>query len=506
MSKEFSLLQLLYIIYTLNFTERTSKMDSNSRGVEGGASKRRKLNQKSDVEVAVATVLNRIEQTSEIFKLPIKMFEYVFNYLPLQHLAAAGDTCKLLNEFTGHHFGLNYSNVRGMYNESDNGEINICDRYGQKLHTFIHYISEMSVNGHDYLRIFLDTHSKFHQLRYIQFNGIDFTKIKIEHTIKNMSQVESLVINGCNVKENFLGFFPNIKRLALRGLNNGTTYKNIQSQSASVLTPGHENEWLERKYPQLERFELETTGPAVKLPITTFLELNQNVLIFETNSEFLWENRHSIKAAKVSLNELAISIDSTYIDLKSTFQLLNELHDLGFYKRLNAYFKMLISDRTILDELMQLKSITKIYVDGYCGKRLALSSFNDLREICFQRSIMIANTDTTARNLQNLELIHFHRAKLTHVIPFLRQSKELKKIKIDIFEGGGHFNEATDVISLAALNRERKQLQNAAKVTLYVSESIYSATKSAIRSVDLELINLQHSMSYSWDHAFGLVF
>lgn len=83
-------------------------MDKNAE-VVGSASKRRKVNGKRDKEsdeeaIVIAAAPNQIEQTSELLKLPPEVFEYIFNYLPMKCLVAAGETCLSLNELAGHHF------------------------------------------------------------------------------------------------------------------------------------------------------------------------------------------------------------------------------------------------------------------------------------------------------------------------------------------------------------------------------------------------------------------
>lgn len=61
---------------------------------------------------------------------------------------------------------------------------------------------------------------------------------------------------------------------------------------------------------------------------------------------------------------------------------------------------------------------------------------------------------------------------------------------------------AEKVIPLTALNKERKNLPGAKKVTLYVEEYIYLATKYFIQQTDLDLISLKCIESYRWEHDF----
>lgn len=450
----------------------------------GCLSKRRKLNRKSendesDTGVVAASLRNEGEQKSEILKLPIELFENIFNYLPLKYLVAAGETCKLLKEVAGHHFNKHYSNVQGGYTGSK--EIHFDGLMETNLDHFIEYIPKMMITS-IFVGKFLDNHTKFRRLKHIRFYFIDLRKIKIHHAKTIMSSVEYVQIDRCDVDENFLEFFPNMKRLTLRNVRN-------------VLGA----EWFECKYPQLKRFEL-TTYIRVMMPVTTFLELNQNVRIFETNIDFLWDNLHSIQNAKVSFDELAICFNKyCMFGVRSEIDLFKRLKDQGLFKKLSLYF-MRKFHRRLFHHVMEIDSITKLSVDINDKQGVELSSFTNLRELCFPKSEMITDVDAMARKLKYLERIHFEEAKLTHIMPFFKKAENLRKIKINVLKDGGHFDRLTKIISLTALNKERSQLQNAVTITLYVTEDVYLATKLADWRIDLEFINLKHLMSHSWDN------
>lgn len=60
----------------------------------------------------------------------------------------------------------------------------------------------------------------------------------------------------------------------------------------------------------------------------------------------------------------------------------------------------------------------------------------------------------------------------------------------------------TKVLSLPAMNREREKLHGAQKMTIYVREDIYLATKWALIKNQFSLIRLKRIDSFEWIHDF----
>lgn len=453
-------------------------MDNNIESVDD-ASKRRLLNR----------------QTSDLLKLPTEILDYIFGYLPLKSLAAAGRTCLLLKQLCGFYLQKHYTGAGYYFEKKCNGELYICDRDGADLTDYIQFIGKLYIDKQFLLRVFMMNYSKFHQLTHICFFHIDFTNATIERTKGNMCKVVTLKMEFCKIYENFLDFFPNIKRLAL-----------IMTGIEDIQYDYIVKEWFGRTYPKLEQFDLGFAVP-MKLPIVEFLEVNRTVRIFETTFEHLMFNAHSLKAAKnVSLDELVITFAEVNFQVSATdFRFLKELEDLGFYKqlRLNFYIRF---NESYMNELKNFNSLTKLFIriNKHLVKDpcLEFSSLTNLREICFQKSQFIADVNLMARSLTNLEQIYFHKANITHIMPFVREAKKLKKIRINQLEDKKCFHQSEITISLAALNEERKLLQGATKLTLYVSENVYFTTKSANWRTDLELINLKNFRSCLWKPTF----
>lgn len=316
----------------------------------------------------------------------------------------------------------------------------------------------------------------------------------------NMCQVKHLRIQACRFNENssinFLDSFPNLKHLVL--------VQNYFFSCKNQIIPNY-NELLIRKYSALKRLEFRTILH-VPLPIATTLESNPNIQVLEMTATNFIINMPSIRNAKLSLDELSIDLNfGNVYDLAryvKFFQSLNELQSIGIYKRLRINCSLFDLSQDYINELAQLKSMIKLCVNYEYKQPVALSSLNDLREIIFRDSSHIADLDLLASNLEDLELIYFRTAKLTHLMPFFSRAKKMKTIRINILQDGGHFDQSTQIIALSALNKERKQLRNAEKITLYVSDGVYHAT-NVVCQTNLELINLRYISSYCWHKKFN---
>lgn len=464
------------------------------------ASKRRKLSREhleGDAQV-IASVSNQDPTTMELLKLPIELFQFIFNYLSLKDLVAIGETCKYLNKVAGKHFQLNYPGLKVSFRRD--GIFTSFPRI--KLNFFTPFIQYISISDTSELSLFLSNYSKFHQLRVIRLYSIDFSTVEFEglklmDMRRVLDQVDYLRIDRCEsiLKAGiFLDLFPNLNRLALR---------------VNSLGIREEIEWVLKKYPLLKR--LEFTSSRLIPELATILGSNTNIRDLQMPTSFLWKNRHSFRRiTKVSIDELSISFDSLggnaglyRASVVKLFKILNELQANGFYKQLRINLPFLKVSKFIVRELEQFKSLISLYSLCDVVPAVALSSLNNLREIRFNDANDIKNLDVLAIHLEKLELIHFFIGKITDLMPFLRQSKKLKKIKIENLRHSDHLNECRKAIALSVLNKERSKLKNATKIILYVAEHVYLTTK-AIYETNLEFITLTHLNSYRWDHEFDL--
>lgn len=94
--------------------------------------------------------------------------------------------------------------------------------------------------------------------------------------------------------------------------------------------------------------------------------------------------------------------------------------------------------------------------------------------------------------LMNVERLHLFRKSLD-ILRIIQQIKNLRKIKILGFR-------SAEILELNVLNREREKLADARKVTIYVPDAVYLATKWATKNgtTNFNLIEMKRSNSYEW--------
>lgn len=106
-----------------------------------------------------------------------------------------------------------------------------------------------------------------------------------------------------------------------------------------------------------------------------------------------------------------------------------------------------------------------------------------------QWSYPVIDLEVLAKNLLKLDRLTIYRTRFEHILPFIQHSVNLKTIAIEYFDG--------DILDLPALNKERKKLLGARKVTIYVEERVFLATKWASKTTHLGFIELKRIESLS---------
>lgn len=414
------------------------------------------------------------EQLADFYKLPVELIMEIFDFLTLEELNSVCQTSKWFQKVARACYKQNYSFFHTKYDK-----LSTDYRFGafKRIIRRIHFFSD--------LHHFVDFEFEFRRLKEIMLFRCHLSETQIEKLSRNrvLRKLESLCISHCSLDpsiiELILSLSPNLKRLFVGQCDL------MRSKS------------LHFKHPTLDRFGVNTK---TTWPITTILELNPNIRYLEIDSANLWVNKNSLKTSKVSLNDLAVYIGSEEHSTEKTMfasmcHLLNELHELGIYKRLKLYVEGNITQEMV-NEIAYLNAIVKLYMtfSKHCSP-LALSTLRQIEEFHVHHGVFIKDAEAMAENLVNLKMVHIRTADSNSIIPFVKRATNMEKIKIDHLEH--------KVINLAALNRERLKLPNAKKITIYVGENSFLATKRQNRETDLDLIKLQRSESIEWDHDFA---
>lgn len=126
---------------------------------------------------------------------------------------------------------------------------------------------------------------------------------------------------------------------------------------------------------------------------------------------------------------------------------------------------------------------------------VAMSALIHLECIGFPDSRYITDLETMATKLKNLKQIHFVYSNLNHVKMFVDANSKSEEIRIDLFMEETGKIEHHKVLDLIGLNKKRVNLPNAKKITIFVDETVYLATKLTRRITDLDFIKLKRTDS-----------
>lgn len=127
-----------------------------------------------------------------------------------------------------------------------------------------------------------------------------------------------------------------------------------------------------------------------------------------------------------------------------------------------------------------------------------------MEDVSFPDSGLISNIQVVATASKNLKFIYFGTSTTSDVKLFVGGNPNLERIRVDWFLNEDEIIEDEKIIDLVDLNRERSKLQNAKKVTLYVQETVYLATKRGSRETNLALIKLQRSSALRGEYDFPI--
>lgn len=425
-------------------------------------------------------------ESSLIFKLNVDCFDEIFGWLSLDDVYAFGQTCKRLQQIAGQYFHLQYSAASAGC--ANNG-IYIS---GLKVNGFSQFIKKVSILLYkiDDARFPYIEANCSQWLRQIHLMFVNLTDIKSDCVRRILSKVETLELNHCiihgNIYERFLAFCPNVNRLYMRYSDSSTDVQDL---------------WLMQKYPNLKHLEWLKLADDTEVDLlSTFFMRNPNIRSFATTATFIWNQRHAFRMIGLNLDDLAIDMNFStlpYADL--VLHELLELQQRGFYNRLHLYGLGVQINQEFIKKLAKLNSLVKIYLRNFVGG-ISFSPLFSVKELGVYLCPMYNDLTPLARDFINIERVYFWKAAPKHILPFMRFSRKLKKIKIQNLDdetGSEH------ILDLFKMNKARAELYGARKVTIYVKERIFLATKFATNNKTFEFVEIKRAESYQWEHHFG---
>lgn len=407
----------------------------------------------------------------DLFKLNIDCCEELFVWLSLNDLLALRRTCKRFRK--------------------------IVDYYiKQFLPAFQLGHGKLQIHDTDFAALCRLDPISIKMIKQISFCTEKITANQIRDIKTILSSVEMIEISSWQIDgefhSEFLQFCTNLKHLCVWNINGNKIV-------------GSDNGWLLRRYPNLEQIELDDSdaGGAIYgrevTELKTFFELNPNIRSCTISTHFLWQKRKCLKNAKANLDLLRLYGDCDEMNSKMeqfcTF--LNELFEQGFYKRLH-----LVDSIANANQICTLRACEMVYLE--------IKRLNDLVvmpplaaniiELSFRFGF--PQMEILSRNLNNVERICIASAKFADILPFIRKSAKIKTIKIYQLANGDDDHFKNNVIDVPALHKERKKLKVARKVTIYVEEPVYLATKWTISIANDSLVDIKRTEACKWTHKF----
>lgn len=432
----------------------------------------------NQLDVAGAFVPD-VEPVSAVFKLDADCWDEVFDCLSVKDLYSFGQTCKTFQKLTGKYFYWKYDALYvqckddGFY--TNDHKINGFDEFIQKMNNF---------QGELY-----NTPKRFKYiancktLKELRMDNFTLYQLKsIKHVLEKIEDIE---LSG-NYMPECTGEFLSGKCVNLKRLRIDTNDK-----------------CLIHKYPTLQHLKFGSTDSVMlwnhvntnkNNNLKIFFELNPSVRSFESNAAYMWKNRAVFLKLKVKLDDLAIYVpyEMNEIDVIKFFAFLNILHNRGFYKRLHlAGDHYLTNERLIAaNGLVTLFFIRKILFQRFNPiKVLPIGSYmSNLRELGVNAQNGL-DMEEIANNCKKLQRLYIVEPTFQDIRSFICRSLELTEITARFFRGN-HLN-------LWTLNNEREKLENARKVTIYVEEEKYLATKWTTIETNYSLIELRRTESHT---------
>lgn len=425
------------------------------------------------------------EEVRPLFKDDVTCYHEIFDWLSLADIEIVAATCKRLQAIAGDYY-RNYLSAKLF-------KVDKCDK---SLSPFIQNV-EIRLN---YVRW-----SNYKAIKCIKLKDDCLAIARAKPFQKILNNVESVVL-FCNFPSNlyasFLKHCKNLKRLALQNTRDKTIRDNY-------------NDWLTKRYPQLEHIEISSTYFGEITNVHTFLKRNSHIKSLSVDFVFIYYMEDHLLKRDIKLDDLALTFelfdeedfceyDNKEEAHKATFDLLHQLYDRGFYKRLHIY-DGINGESTRTNHLLNLPGLETICYGrswGCLTERFLytdLNRFAHLKELKLYARYSIAALQNLATNLPNLERLYLWNAEFNDIVPFVQHSMKLSKIGIGSRSLDRLFTEKTNLIKL---NMEREQLFGSKRIIIYVEEWVYLHLKWQENTVDMKMIELRRKDSYDWPHHF----
>lgn len=436
------------------------------------------------IEIPAAGPSN--EQLSPpIFKLTIDTIEEICEWLSLADLLALRLTCKRFKQAVDCIISENYPVIKIGHRKI---VLSICDiRTYEDGKEVIHCYN----NKYDQLVQMESNDIKF--IKEVEMWGETLSASDVAHAQCILEKVEKLLIGTNEIEVEFHnGIFQwctELKCLSICKIEGPTIIHNDKT-------------WMQRNYPTIEKIELDDTpiggrylGEEI-VELATFFTMNPQIRNFSTTFNLLWETRNWILPSEIRFDQLDIKGDcfEEYGNVGRICDLLSTLFDRGFYKRCRvaAYA---IYEQDEIDEIVSVRGMEELYMDVLVEDAVFMPR-PELNQLSISYSPHFGDWNIIVGNFGNIERVHFQRAVATNIVPIIREAIKVTEIKIDKLDAGEYFENG--IINVFAWNELRKQFHDAQRLTIYVEERVFLATKWTYTNTSFDKIELKRAECVNW--------
>lgn len=427
-------------------------------------------NDSEDASTSDAGTVHAPDIPPPYLKLIADCWEHIFDYLSIKDIIAMGFTCERMFKMAGWYIRQYYPELFYRFKDTTIQQW----RYSTSFPAgFEHYIQKLVIEQ-DGINFRLNTDT-FPSLKTLIFNFTNLCDTEIESLRPILKCVEKIELDWCRIDNNFFEVLSS-ECNELKCMKVVKRHGTIQHNFSTLFS---------HTFRTIEQLHYESHDHNDGTIIDAFLENHKQLKHFACDHHTLWLNRNSIIEKKVEFDLLTVCFIGKRVNLlyDQVIELIHTLYARRTFKKLGITFNCSIASvgyahltKTLAEcpALEQLQTVESPFLD--------IALLTNLKELRLFSPYNI-NMESLSQSLTKLERLDFNYASNSDIVPFIRNAKRLKTIRVYEWHRSNNIN-------LVAINAERNKLINAAHLTLYAPEPIYLLQKWKSKNLNLKLVRM----------------
>lgn len=412
----------------------------------------------------------------------------IFDWLSIKDLCRLKVTCKRLYLLANEHYQRTYGQIKSGYMKGRSGIWKSAPNIYHKAFTSVAQkvlLSDMENESE------MDTILN-QNVKCLTFNDNlckDKDDIQLKNKLRNVKAIKISVLSDTILQQ-----FMNVEYIALsEGLTRAEKLLGVYPTLKQL-------DWGDHVFDKKENVRRMSKFDITEME--DFFQRHPNMKTFsscDANKTTKWLLKSSIK-----FDDLVLTMLYWDVNVDSMIEDVHSLHRNGQIKKLHVktqlekfLFSPKLSTLTFLDGI-KIETTSDF---GSSDKVInAIISLPNLKFLIFIKSYLLDGYDIyqshyklLAQNLDKLEEFHTDAFRcIDDLFPFVRYAKKLKCIFI--FSDVYSLRNCTTTLQM--LNKVRRQLKDACKLTIYMSETIYLHMKNKSSTNNYGLVEIKRSSSY----------